>query len=44
MRSGHIPVEGTFAAIIARRTDRLLDELLRHATCDSTDECGRRSP
>jgi hypothetical protein len=28
MRSGHIPAERTFAAIIAGRTDRLLDELL----------------
>jgi hypothetical protein len=29
MRSGHIRAERTFATIIARRTDRLLDELLR---------------
>jgi hypothetical protein len=29
MRSGHIRAEREFATIIARRTDRLLDELLR---------------
>jgi hypothetical protein len=29
LRSGHIRTERTFATIIARRTDRLLDELLR---------------
>lgn len=29
MRSGHIRAERAFATIIARRTDRLLDELLR---------------
>jgi hypothetical protein len=29
MRSGHIRADRTFATIVARRTDRLLDELLR---------------
>src|SRR3954447_25585665 len=41
MRSGHIPVEGTFAAIIARRADRLLDELGRDHRVVAADTRGR---